>query len=874
MLKILGDGYYVYIPMGYSRSKKMDRNPRKKKLKLTSANFVRYAWRPIVRKCMGFYRSRAMIELVNELDSVNVSLLRTNKPHNTPVVTTAFEDTSTLFATGAADGTIKVWDLRGGFATHTFHGHTGLISALSFFQANGSDTVRNPVSHRKKGSKIDQEQDDKSQNSTLNLRLASGGEDGKIRIWSPAKRKSIATLDSHVSVIRGLHFSAESNILISASRDKTAIIWDASSWASKRVVPILETIESVGIIQGGDSFFTGGDSGQLRLWDVSTGSELAQEHSSPQGSNPITQAIYNVRSQFILTVHVSLSLVLQSTSQITPRKSSSKSIHSLPILRRISGTHDEIIDLAYLTPDRSLLALATNTEDLRIVSLGTSNPITGLNLGFEYFGADIASLQGHSEIIICLAADSSGHWLATGAKDNTARLWSIDHAAGEYKLHAIFTGHAESIGAIALPQNASTSSSPPAFLLTGSQDRTIKCWTIPTASSLTPKARYTRKAHDKDINALALSPTSHLFVTASQDRTAKIWSVEEGGAQGVLRGHKRGVWSATFAPKDINSISNESGAPASNSRGLILTGSGDKTLKIWSLHDYSCIRTFEGHTNSVLKVLWLPPPLRFPSNDDSASQRPQQHQQQSTIASAGSDGLVKIWSSTTGDCVATLDNHTDRIWALAFNSATRTLVSAGGDGVITLWKDTTKETAAERSKAEVERVEQDQELRNCEHDGRWREGIVLALQLNHPARLLGMFKKVVDTTPSEPGSISGVLAVDEVVGSLADEQLLSLLMRVRDWNTNARTAPVAQRVLNVVVRKYSAQRLAMLGRRKGGKEVVEALKVYTERHYKRIEELWSESFIIDFLLGEMEQMGVKEGGEEVVKRREQDMLMS
>ena len=307
---------------------------------------------------------------------------------------------------------------------------------------------------------------------------------------------------------------------------------------------------------------------------------------------------------------------------------------------------------------------------------------------------------------------------------------------------------------------------------------------------------------------------------------------------------------------------------------LVLTGSGDKTLKIWSLNDYTCIRTFEGHSNSVLKVLWLPSPLP-PSNNgtDSAPRNPSQQSQQSTIASAGSDGLVRIWSPSSGDCLATLDNHTDRIWALGFNPATRTLVSGGGDGIITFWKDTTKETAAERSKAEVERVEQDQELRNCEQEGKWREGIVLALQLDHPARLLAIFKKVVDTRPVEEGSISGINAVDEVIGSLADEQLLKLLMRVRDWNTNARTAPVAQRVLNVIVRKYSAERLAGLGKRKGGKEVIDALSVYTERHYRRIEELWSESWVIEFLLSEMDQMGVRDVNGDATQSNELDTIM-
>ena len=35
---------------------------------------------------------------------------------------------------------------------------------------------------------------------------------------------------------------------------------------------------------------------------------------------------------------------------------------------------------------------------------------------------------------------------------------------------------------------------------------------------------------------------------------------------------------------------------------LIVTGSGDKTIKVWSLLDFSCKKTLEGHTNSVQRV--------------------------------------------------------------------------------------------------------------------------------------------------------------------------------------------------------------------------------------------------------------------------------
>ena len=359
-----------------------------------------------------------------------------------------------------------------------------------------------------------------------------------------------------------------------------------------------------------------------------------------------------------------------------------------------------------------------------------------------------------------------------------------------------------------------------------------------------PRALYTRKAHDKDINALDINYTGELFASASQDKTVKIWSLEEGEVQGVLRGHKRGVWSVRFAPKDTPTIIGESGPTAG--KGLILTGSGDKTIKIWNLSDYSCIRTFEGHSHSVLKVTWL----RVPNPEE----RGRRHMH---IASAGGDGLVKVWDTNTGELETTLDNHEDRVWALAVHPVTNTIVSGSGDSTITFWKDTKAETQAASTAAATQFVEQEQELQNYIHAGSYREAITLALQLNHPSRLLSLFTTV-STQHPERGSLSGSKAVDEVLATLSDEQLFNLLLRLRDWNTNNRTAPVAQKILYTVVKSYPATRLSDLKGPKGSvakslKEVLDGLKVYTERHYKRMEELVDDSYLLDYTLQDMDR---------------------
>ncbi|TKA67995.1 hypothetical protein B0A55_08614, partial [Friedmanniomyces simplex] len=741
--------------------------------------------------------------------TISAKLLRTVKPHVTPVVTVAVDSTSSLLATGAADGSVKVWDLRGGYTTHTFHGHSGVISALHFFQVDPADAVQSIKSKKRKNKHRATEAEEVQQDdAAAGYRLASGGEDGKVRVWDLHKRESVATLDAHVSVVRGLSYSPEARVLLTASRDKTVILWDARAWQQQSTVAVLESIESAGFVENGRFFYTGGETARIRIWSTETGGEITEEQPQGVETEAVVDVLHHPHLSSLLSIHADQTLVLHSLEPLDSL-APSKQIPALPILRRISGTHDEVIDLVYIGSDRNLLALATNLEDIRLITLQTSGDRSSVN-GSSYFGADVALLKGHTDIIITLSVDWSGHWLATGAKDNTAKLWRLDPAKVDYSCYCTFTGHAESIGAVSLPCASPAVGSkeyerplgyPPKFLVTGSQDKTVKRWDIPTQAGKAPRAAYTRKAHDKDINALATSysSTMSLFASASQDRTVKIWDTETGEAIGVLRGHKRGVWSVAFSPSGTPALITSESGGASSAKGMVVTGSGDKTVRIWSLSDYSCLRTFEGHANSVLKVVWLPAPKAGRSKGGRGIE----------VASAAGDGLVKVWDAQSGECAATLDNHIDRVWALAVKpppllsaeeqtkqvaqqdesmhdaddeegvaelESTLELVSGSADSTLTFWHDTTSATALATTQQATQRVEQDQELQNHIRAANYREAIVLALQLNHPKRLLDLFTTVVNG-PHEAGSFVGKRDVDAVIASLSDSQLWSLLRR-------------------------------------------------------------------------------------------------
>ncbi|KAF7267538.1 hypothetical protein GWI33_019244 [Rhynchophorus ferrugineus] len=654
---------------------------------------------------------------------------------------------------GGSDSTIRIWDLQHQACILCLKGCQGVISVLQFHPTENS--------------------------------VFASGDDGKINHYDLENGNIKAVYDGHYSKVTSIAFANDNEHFASCGRDKVIILWHFNKTVALKTVAVYEAVEVIislpikfklpGFKSDPTSIYvaSGGENGIVKVWDLSKAKQVFAQTNSlvskavEEGGLSITNLIFDTKSKSLAVITVDHNIIIYH-------------LKSFICLKQFIGFSDEILEIKYLGKCDSHLAVATNSNDIKLYTVATMS---------------CQLLKGHEDIVLSLdACKNYPDLLVSSSKDNSVRLWYIFPTGA--KCIGVAKRHTGSVGSVSFSNQSSL------YFVSAGQDTCLKLWELPknmdeklkklettedVSKVISLNCIYTAVAHEKEINSVSISPNDKLIASASQDKTVKLWN-EKLELLGVLKGHKRGVWCVRFSPVDQ----------------VVLTSSADCSIKLWSVVNMSCLKTLDGHESSVLRVEFLSKGLQ--------------------ILSAGADGLIKLFNIKNSECQCTLDQHDGRIWALAVNYDESEFTTGGSDSCMVRWKDITEKQKQARQKELEELTLAEQKLNNYLQNNDLIKALKLALKLNKPLQTLKIIQNIIR---------KGDLGLGEAIKSLRNDQKESLLNCVLAWNTNSKNCHPAQLILNILLNELQTKEFRPVGLSK----LMEGLLPYTDKHLKRITHL-------------------------------------
>ena len=567
------------------------------------------------------------------------ALISTLTGHTGLVTALACSPDGTRIVSGSADKTLKIWDAASGGELATLVGHKGPVTAVAYC----SDGTR----------------------------IASGSADKTLKIWDAASGGELATLVGHKGPVTAVAYCSAGTRIASGSAGGAVKIWDAAGGAEvANLTGHANRVTALACSADGTRLVSSSYDKTVKIWDAATNAEIRTLTSQPRGANRGSPLFPGIPTDPLQVNAVAL-------SPDSTRIASGSYDGTITIWDATTGA-----ELATLTRDTGEVnAVAYSPDGTRIASGSADNTITIWDAATR---AEVATLTGHTDRVTSLACSPDGTRIVSGSNDGTVKVW--DAATAEVTTR---TGHTRAVWRMAYSPDGTRIVT---YGSRGDDLEILQVWDADTGAELGTLAGFTY-----GVKALAYSPDGTRIASGSLDHTIKIWDAASlaevttftlrhdasdakfteamacspDGTRIVTSGsyplgETLTVWDATGA--ELATLTGHTGpvdAVAYSPDGTrIVSGSLDKTLKVWDAASGAELATLTGHKDYGA-VAYSPDGTR--------------------IASGSFDNTIKIWDAASGGEVAILVGHTDQVGALAYSPDGTRISSGSRDKTFRLW---------------------------------------------------------------------------------------------------------------------------------------------------------------------------------------------
>jgi WD40 repeat protein/transcriptional regulator with XRE-family HTH domain len=452
---------------------------------------------------------------------------------------------------------------------------------------------------------------------------SSGQTTPLIKVWDIESGKLKTQFSGHKSRIRSIVYAKDGQMIVTASEDKTAIVWDSNG----RILHTLEHEEvpiwSVAVHPTQTLMATAGADPTIQLWDYEVGQVVGQFEGH---TDWVTAVTFNEDGTKLAS----------GSRDGTVRLWDVKRRDSL---KPFEGHEGWVRDITFRNGRKEL------------ASTGADGTIRLWNTEMYTL---IRAMPAHEALVESIAASPDGELLISGSQNNEVRIWR-----GWECVHRA-VGYKNPMWSVQFSPNSR-------YLLSGSSDGTMREWDVQDGQEIRAF-----EGHRDWVKMAAYHPTLPLFASGSSDRSIILWDRQSGRQQKKLEGHTSWISAIDFSPngRQLASCSGDGTIRLWNGRtgameqeltdpngrlwmvkfspnGRFLASSNDKDqVLIWNARSGDLLHTLERHTESVYALAF--------SEDE-------RH-----IYSGGADSELMVWEVATGHYQYSVDMpNPSSIWSIS-----------------------------------------------------------------------------------------------------------------------------------------------------------------------------------------------------------------